>query len=1054
VSMYGQYIYVDATWQVKTKNRPFFQPWIRIQQSEVKEKIVDPSKGHNCFASIQLYRDATSSRDRKNPGEQTLIDGRYQSHYCGLFFDFDARPGEGEGLSDAIGRAKADASKLSNFFLTKFDDLNPAHVRVWFSGGKGFHVLVQPEVFDIQPHTHLTYMIKNMAWSLAEFLDIPTLDKSVYTISRLWRIPDSVHQSTNLRKIELSVHELHTLTASQILEMAKEPRLDPVWDPVEYKVIAAIPDAVSWWDEWEEYYEWQNTIQLQDPQVHVERPDGEDGLPACMQDLSDNGPKDDGKQRNHVSMVLSTYWKDMGYDEEVCKEFITDWTIKHFGKRGDRELQENIANGISAVRSVYADSKYAFSCASIRSCGNTKGVNPVTCTSPNCKWVPDPETQQPKEIPTVHLSDASRGIYDGCKVRIPIHVSGKQESPYGLPLKGAISCPPNPDFRCAACPFGEDPKATVEMEWTMNASDRELLNMIDVSDNQRIGAVKAKCKFPKDCHKAKVSYADISNMEAIRIIPMVDYATAYQESSNDKDRVVKHSEEHAVREAFYIGHGIQSNRKYNIVAYTFQHPRDQRIVHLFEEATPNQNDIEHFKLNDEMKERLQIFQVGSGQDVAGKMYEIHRDLCHNVHQIGGLNNLAQAVDLTFHSVVGFDFMGKFIEKGWFELLVVGDSSMGKSTMVKRFINHFRVGEMIPGEEAKRSGLVWASIQINGKWTLVWGKIPQNDRRLLVIDEFGEMDPDEVTKMTQLRSEGIAMGQGVSSEYRTWARTRLIFLTNVRGNRDLSSFPYGIQAVASIFKAPADLRRTDLAVTARKGEVSDDIVNKRYKKGEVPHVYTSDLCHNLILWAWSRDPKHVEFVEDSEETIIRLSRQLGERYNSDLYLVESNDMRHKVARVACAVAARLFSTDDRCTKILVTPEHVEYAANLFDRCYGRNNNRSSMKYHQYARRYQDKNDFTARRQKLFTDKLDSYGPNKDTVLQALLEMQDFRKTDLNDQLAMPKGEFEDLWSFLLANNFVSRKGGIYRKSGAFNEFMNALTYNVSTDEIAPYEKAPF
>jgi len=1049
VTALEQFIYVDASWQVKTKTRTTFEPWIRIKLADVKNRIVIPSGNHNCFKSVQRYRQAVSDRDSAETFEASRIDGNYQMHYCGLFFDFDAKPGEGEHLRFAIERARKEANKLCNFFLTRFQDINPAHVQVWFSGGKGFHVLVRPEVFGITPHTHLTYMIKNMAWSLGDLLDLDTLDRGVYTISRLWRIHNSVHQSTNLRKTELDVRELSTLTASDIIKRAGGSQPEQLFPEEEYENIAAVIEASAWWDDWERYYKWQDEMSRHYPSKRVTRPEGEDGLPVCMANLRDVGVRPGGKQRNHTAMVMATYWKDMGYSIETCREYIDDWTKDHYGGREPRELKENIANSRSAVRSVYSDAKYAFTCASIRACG-TK-TKPVPCNFRDCKWVPNQEDQEPEDVPLVHLSEASRGIYDGKRTRIPVHVSGKGESPYIVPLKGTVTCPKNPDHRCKFCRFSDEPNNV--FEWEIGAGDRGILQMIDVNDNVRKGTIKQLGGFPKDCYKNKVEFGDISNVEALRLIPMVDYASEYQEKNLDDDEVVKRSSQHVVRDGYYIGHGLQANKKYNMIAYTYSHPKDQRAVHVIEQAKPNQNDIEHFKLNDKMKKRLMVFQRKAGQDVTEKIYEIHKDLCHNVHQIGGLPNLSHAIDLCFHSVIGFNFMDKFVHKGWFELLVVGDSSAGKSTMVQRLIKHFRVGEMLAGEEAKRSGLVWASVQINGKWTLIWGKIPQNDRRLLVIDEFADMDQDEVAKLTQMRSEGRAVGQGVSSEFETWARTRLILLTNVRGCRDLSSYSFGIQAVGSIFKTDQDLRRTDLAVTVRKGEVPARVVNKRYKKGEIPHVYTSDLCHNLILWAWSRNPNHIEFVDDSEEEIIKLSQEIGERYDSNYYLVEMNDMRHKLARVSCAVAARLFSTDKRCIKVIVTPEHVQYAAALFDRCYGRGNPNSSMKYHQYARNYQLRNHFTEERRQKFRERLDKFGSNKDTVLLALIGIQDFRKMDLNDQLAMEKEEFNDFWKFLMAQQFISRTpGSVYRKSGPFNDFLNALLHNLDDGEGS--EEVPF
>ena len=48
-----------------------------------------------------------------------------------------------------------------------------------------------------------------------------------------------------------------------------------------------------------------------------------------------------------------------------------------------------------------------------------------------------------------------------------------------------------------------------------------------------------------------------------------------------------------------------------------------------------------------------------------------------------------------------------------------------STITQRIMQHFGLGEMIAGEEAKRTGLVHNTTQLQKQWVLKWGKIPQS-----------------------------------------------------------------------------------------------------------------------------------------------------------------------------------------------------------------------------------------------------------------------------------------------------------------------------------------
>jgi len=50
-------------------------------------------------------------------------------------------------------------------------------------------------------------------------------------------------------------------------------------------------------------------------------------------------------------------------------------------------------------------------------------------------------------------------------------------------------------------------------------------------------------------------------------------------------------------------------------------------------------------------------------------------------------------------------------------------------------------------------------------------------------------------------------------------------------------------------------------------------------------------------------------------------------------VQAANIRIKIARVAAALAARTFSTDDSCEKLIVRPEHVDDAVLFMNRVYG-------------------------------------------------------------------------------------------------------------------------
>jgi hypothetical protein len=1068
MSIWKDYCYVDAHYEHPTRKKHI--RWQRMRVVDVGQKIVVPSRGTNCFTTVQRFRDATSlleqerqvqekskknGRDHEEEARQAAIkEGDElpdcQSRYHGLYFDFDCDNDKlGITLEEALHRSQQDANKVVNWFMQMFD-LNPAHVQAWFSGRKGFHVMVRPEPFGIRPHNHLTYIVRNIAFELADMLGLETLDRSVYTRRRMWRIPNTINPKSGKFKIEMSIQELGSWEISRILNEAREPRSETgledvmawshVWDNIEYKDILAVEDAAAWYqDRFAQYDAYKDMQNVRPRKSILTFEDAGDEYPVCVADLLKNGPKDGGPNRNRVLLPLAGFMYDAGMDKREAHKAVKEWT-EAFYPHPAKELSTRIANGKSVVESAYRG-QTRFSCRFIRSLGGPGDGGRIPCVKEeHCPWIQNPEDQEPIAIPFLHLSEGSKGCYTGTKIRTPIHVATIAGRPFQLPRSGIFECKPDPEAKiCDSCPNNHE-KGNGQLQWSFDASNRHVLNMVNVNDNIKKGAIKAAYGIPQKCYRVRIKVEEHGNLEEIQIIPMVDYAHAYKVDANDEEEELgKKSAKHVVSLAYYMGHGIEANKKYIIEPTVFGHPKDQKACFLFDKLEPAQNDIDQFKMTPELHHKLKVFQPRKGQSIEQKLLEIHRDFTVNVHRIGGRFDLSIAVDLCYHSVIGFKFAGDMVNKGWFELVVMGDTATGKTTMIERMMRHFGLGELIAGEDSKRTGLIYASVQLQGQWVLLWGKIPQNDRRLLVIDEFAGIPGEEVAKMTQLRSEGKARGGGVNAHYETFARTRLILLTNPRGNRgSLLGFNYGVQAIDRLFDERQDLRRVDLAIIAEKDEVASRIITKRWDKMNMPHQYTADLCRSMVLWAWSRDPHHIEWSEKAEDTCIDWADRLGDTYECDLPLAERADLRHKIARISCAVAARLFSTDKEAKKVIVKPEHVDFAAKFMDRAY----RKKSMSYFEYARKFKQDNHFTEKKKKGIKDTLESFGDESDNIVSTLLDVDLITKPVFVDMVNLEGDDLKRLWKFLVGERLLRKTARGYRKTGAFTKFLKSLGVKTS------------
>lgn len=1051
MSTIKNYTYVDAHYEHPTTKKRM--RWVRIQEKDVARRIVKPSAHSNCYATVQRFQDSVSLRELKRDQEaarekehgpdttpkldESIELPDQQNHYHGLYFDFDCDHKKlGLREEDALDRSKQDCIDLVKWFQMKFE-LNPAHIQIWFSGKKGFHCTIRPEVFGIKPHRHLTYIVKNIANQLARVLKLETLDLSVYTIPRMWRIPNTVHPSTGRYKIELKLAELFEWKVTRILAESRGPRnprdlelalpASHIWELSEYKDVIADEKAAAWFDEFMDLYDINIDMKKLRPIRPIVRPDGKVKYPVCVQDIMTNGPKPTGPKRNRVLLPIVGFMVDSGMPQAEANNLVKNWTENFYPDQ--RELAERVENGKSVVATGYAGG-LRFNCRAMKGNSGTSVEERVDCVGyENCPWIQDPSDQNPEETPTLHLSDATKGCYMNTKVRMPVHVAAIAGHPFDLPMRGRVSCGMDAGKMCKSCPVSD---ADGKYEWSFAASDDQTLELIGVHKYQRKGTIRQKVGVPKNCHKAKIEVLEHSNLEEIQIIPMVDFAQLYMSNEDDDDQTAK-SYRHVVRRAFHLGHGIKANKKYMIEANVMAFPKDQRVCFVFDKMEPAQNDIDQFVMNPERQESLKVFQRRKGQTVEQKFMEIHQDFTANVHQIGGRFDLSIAIDLAYHSVIGFNFLGKNINKGWFELLICGDTGTGKTTMIERIMQHFGLGELIAGEDSKRTGLVYASIQMQGQWILRWGKIPQNDRRLLVIDEFAGIPQEEVGKMTQLRSEGRARGGGVNSDYETWARTRLILLTNPANNRGkLAGFNYGIQAIEALFGEAQDLRRVDLAMIAEADEVPKEMINRRWDQTDVPHYYTANLCRNLVLWAWSREPHDIEWQEGAEDEVRAWANRLGDVYECDISLAQRSDLRLKIARISAAVAARLFSTDEEARKVLIEVEHVQFAAKVMDRAY----RKPSMAYFEYARRYKQDNHFSQEKQDAVRNHLNDYS-DTDDIVSTLLDIDLLNKSILMDMVNLEDSELKRLWKFIVGNRLIRKFPKGYRKTEAFTKFLKAM-----------------
>ena len=197
--------------------------------------------------------------------------------------------------------------------------------------------------------------------------------------------------------------------------------------------------------------------------------------------------------------------------------------------------------------------------------------------------------------------------------------------------------------------------------------------------------------------------------------------------------------------------------------------------------------------------------------IGEKLNDIYGDLSINITGIYNRTNLHLAIDLVYHSPLQFYFGKKLIEKGYPEVLIIGDTRCGKSETSKKLVGHYRLGARSSGENTTPAGLIGGLHQVRTGWRISWGRIPLNDGRLLFIDEVSGILEEEIAKMSDLRSSGIAEVTKIQTE-RTLARTRLVWLSNPRSTDSINNFGSGTKIIENLIGKPEDIARFDFVVS--------------------------------------------------------------------------------------------------------------------------------------------------------------------------------------------------------------------------------------------------
>jgi hypothetical protein len=628
----------------------------------------------------------------------------------------------------------------------------------------------------------------------------------------------------------------------------------------------------------------------------------------------------------------------------------------------------------------------------------------------------------------VRLSETTSAANMGKTICFSGTLTSLDETPYIVPQRIRVSCSrdqPN----CHICPVQaeDEDETTGTVALTIKGTSIGLLTMIEAPVAKQREAIREALRIPP-CKVASFTIESSYNIYDVRVSPQLQIGGGHRE--------------HVVVPAFIVSPVLPDlNSPYVFQGRVHPDPRTQHAVLLLNELSRTEDSLAAFTLTAEDVKSLDVF-CGPIEE---RLHAIYTDLSLHVTRICQRPDLHFCIDLAYHSPMYIRFEDQ-THRGWINALVVGDSAQGKSEVSQRLMEHYGLGERVDCKNASVAGLLGGLQQHGTRYIVTWGMIPQHDGRLLFMEEVKGAAPEIIARLTDMRSSGVAELPKIERR-RAHARTRLVMISNPRSDRAVAAFNFGVEAIHELIPGLEDIRRFDVALVVSSRQVNAREINEflLQRSNEEP-VFSGPLCRKLVLWAWTRKPDQVQFTRDAELCAMEEASKLCEEFTDALPLIDRGTTKLKLARLAAALAARLFSHDPEDPSVLlVKKEHVLYITAWLRKVYGD----EVFGYAEYSRAQQFAVSLVD--PDVIQRMIRSLKHPRD-FCELILHTDRIARSDIEDWGDCDAGDAQKFLSFLVRKHAVYRSGREYIKTPGFIDLLKRIRTSMpTTAEVSQKEK---
>lgn len=229
-----------------------------------------------------------------------------------------------------------------------------SYIKFYFTGKKGFHLIISPVVFGIQPDNKLNVYYKEIAKELNLVTKTGLIDTKIYDNKRLLRMPNSINAKTGLYKVPITFENILKFSFKDMKEYASSPKpnIEVNAKPCE--------KAINKYKGIKEQINKPKEKKFKQPIKVVDLK--EISFPECIVEILNTGACEGN--RNNTTIILASAFFQKGASYQDTLDIVSEWNERlNEPSLSDAEISTTVA---SAYQQVQNGRRYG--CTAIRDC--------------------------------------------------------------------------------------------------------------------------------------------------------------------------------------------------------------------------------------------------------------------------------------------------------------------------------------------------------------------------------------------------------------------------------------------------------------------------------------------------------------------------------------------------------------------------------------------------------------------------------------------------------------------------------------------------------------